>query len=401
MVDGRVAAAETLASPAIEQNVRIAPVVESRQPLNPEAAKAAAKKIDEGLNSGANPKRLMMELLETPSGNGKGNNGEGVSNQQEGSETQNPEDKFKAQLEVHLQKFGLQAQNLESDQRYQQICEQLMADWESQNPEPHKGKQQLTDEERDKWSEWVVNREQFRDTIPPKARESFKQQYEEDFNKYQRYGVYESLDKDPRFKAIYERKIKAIYNKGIVGKEKWSLSSSPEQIAYVHARDEFIQYYPEVAELYAAKDEEVARVLEIEKQQKKAEINSRSNKKDSEPKTNLDDGSKTPEGNQTNPDSNHENTELQALKKQVEALSDEVATLRQQLKDLEAEAGKIVENLLKGNPQITKLLESQRARVTGNEPLESKQSNIRKLLEILLLLLGSGGFIVVSKAKKA
>jgi hypothetical protein len=46
------------------------------------------------------------------------------------------------------------------------------------------------------------------------------------------------------------------------------------------------------------------------------------------------------------------------------------------------------------------LFESQGAGATGNKPLESKQSNISKLLEILLLLLAAGGFIVGSEAKK-
>jgi hypothetical protein len=420
MVDSRVAAAEVLAPPVIEQDVRTALKVEFQGP--DQQAINAARMIEGGLNSMTDPKKLMDKLIEIPSGNSDRNNSKGV----EDSNTQNTEDGFKAKLEAHKQKFALSSPNLEADPKYQQIHQELMNEWELQHPEPHKGKQELTDKEKEEWRDWLAKKNKYKDTISAQAKKRFQQGNPDEFDRYQKYGVYDSLNDDPRFQEIFQRK--NLVQHELAKKRGSNLSQSPDQIAFVQSRDEFIRRYPEVAKVYAIKDQDIARVLEI--QEKPNQQNTQpqpdtqpenENQPNKQRKTDRgdnqintgEDGDNRRSGQdreRADADSSKEKTsdepqetEIQQLKKQIEALTQEIKGLREeleQLKELEAQAGEIVQHL-KENPQIAKLLESQDAVATGNEPSESKQSNISKLLEILLLLLAAGGFTVGSEAKKA
>jgi len=443
----------------------IGPESNSRPPTQ---ESKAADSITSGLNSGKPPEDIMRLLLnqkttneqntqpqsdtqpenktqpnkqgETGYENNQINTGEDGDNnirigkgQEEGDTKSNEklneteEDKFKAAVEEHMQKHGLQAPNLEADGRFQDIYEKLMKDWEEKNQEPYKGKDKLSDKEQMEWNEWVARRTRYRDEVFSKAKIIFEETHREDFNKYKKYGIYDSLNDDPRFKEIFQRN--NLIQQELAKKRGSNLSQSPDQIAFVQSRDEFIRRYPEVAKVYAIKDQDIARVLEIEEKR---------NEQNTQPQSDTQPENKTQpnkqgetgyENNQINTgedgdnrksgqdreggdvDSNEEKTnnepnkpeqetEMQELEKQIYALTQEIKGLREALKELEAQAGKIFEDLKK-NPQMAKLLESQSAGATGNEPSESKQSNISKLLEILLLLLAAAGFTVGSEAKKA
>jgi|GEM_PF-6332134 len=449
--------------------------VSIKPPIGPESnfrpptqESKAADLITSGLNSGKPPEDIMGLLLNQETTGGKntqpqpdaqpenktqpneqretgyennqintgadGDNNIRSAQGQEGADTnsneklnETEEDKFKAAVEEHMQKHGLQAPNLEADGRFQDIHEKLMKNWEEQNQEPYKGKgglSGLSHEEKMKWIDWAVRKDEYRDRAFSEARVIFERIYKEDFNKYKKYGIYDSLDNDPRFQEILKREKVVQYR--LAEKRGSNLSQSPDRIAFVHSLDEFIGLYPEVAEVYAIKDENVARVLKIKKEKEqqhtqpqldnKTQPNEqrKTGRKDNQINTGADGdnnirSAQGQEGADTNsskektndePNKPEEETEIQELKKQIEALTQEIKGLREALKELEAQAGKIVKDL-KENPQIAKLLESQDTGATGNKPLESKQSNISKLLEILLLLLAAAGFTVGSEAKKA
>ena len=444
----------------------IGPESNSRPPTTQESK--AADSITSGLNSGKPPEVIMRLLLNQKTteeqntqpqpntqldneiqSNKKGEAGyennqsdtgaDGDNNirsaqGQEGSDA-NPnekpnkteKDKFKAAVEKHRQKHGLQAPNLETDERFQEIYKKLMKDWEEKNQKPYKGKDKLSDKEQEAWNDWAAKRVQYRDEAFRKAKIIFEETHREGFNKYEEYGIYDSLNDDPRFKEIFQRN--NLIQQELAKKRGSNLSQSPDQIAFVQSRDEFIRRYPEVAEVYAIKDQDIARVLEIRKEknqqhtQPQPDNKTQPNKqgetgrKDNQINTGEDgdnrrsgqdregaDANSNKERTNNEPNKPEQETEIQELKKQIEALTQEIKELRkelEQLKELEAQAGKIFQHL-KENPQIAKLFESQGAGATGNKPLESKQSNISKLLEILLLLLlAAGGFTVGSEAKKA
>ena len=446
--------------------VSIRPSVEFNPRLSTQESKAADS-ITSGLNSGKPPEDIMRRLLnqkttkeqntqpqpdtqpenktqpnkqgETGYENNQSDTGADGDNNirsaqdQEGGDAdsneqlnETEEDKFKAAVEEHMQKYGLQAPNLEADGRFQDIHEKLMKDWEEQNPEPYKGRgglSGLSHEEKMKWIDWAVRKDEYGDRAFSEARVIFKKTYEKDFDKYEKYGIYDSLKNDPRFEKILGRETRVQYKLAI---ERPDIFQHPAEIAFVHSLDEFIGLYPEVAEVYAIKDENVARVLKIRKEKNQQHTQPqpdtqpneqrKTGREDNQINTGEDgdnrrsgqdregaDANSNKERTNNEPNKPEQETEIQELKKQIEALTQEIKELRkelEQLKELEAQAGKIFQHL-KENPQIAKLFESQGAGATGNKPLESKQSNISKLLEILiLLLLAAGGFAVGSEAKK-
>jgi hypothetical protein len=322
-----------------------------------------------------------------------------------------------------MQRYGLQAPNLEADGRFQKIYEKLMEDWEEKNKEPYKEckeREKLSHKQKMEWIDWAVRKDEYRDRAFSEARVIFEKTYKEDFDNYEKYGIYDSLNDDPRFEKILGRNRRVQYELAAIKRPDNFLY--PNEIAFVQSLDDFIILYPEVAEVYAIKDENVVRVLKIRKEKNQQHTQPQPDNKtqpNEQRKTGREDNqintgadgdnnirsAQDQEGTDANSSKEKTNdgqqeTEIRELRKQIEALTQEIKGLREVLKELEAQAGKTVEDLKK-NPQIAKLLESQSARATGNKPLESKQSNISKLLEILLLLLAAAGFIVGSEVKKA
>jgi len=344
------------------------------------------------------------------------NNIRSAQGQEEGDTNSNEqlneteEDKFKAAVNEHMQRYGLQAPNLEADGRFQDIYEKLMKDWEEQNQEPYKGKDKLSDKEQEAWNDWAARRVQYRDEAFREAKIIFKETHQEDFNKYEEYGIYDSLDNDPRFKEIFQRN--NLVQHELAKKRGSNLSQSPDQIAFVQSRDEFIRRYPEVAKIYAIKDQDIARVLEIEEKRNEQHTQPQpdtqpdneiqSNKKEetgyenNQSNTGADgDNRRSGQGQEGgNADSNKEKTnnepnkpeqetEIQELKKQIEALTQEIKRLREeleQLKKLGDQAGKVVEEL-RQNPQIEGLLKNE----------GELQPNTMKIIEIIIALLLASG----------
>lgn len=232
-------------------------------PVSSENLRAAGN-LDEGLSSGKDPEELMREFVQEEN---KGNDSDtaAIPNSSEKKPDQGqpsektPKEKFQEAIQQHQEKHGLQAANLESDPRYAQIKDQLMAQWLQNNPEPGQGKQELTDKEKDQWRDWVNRKLAFQDTLGQRARQIFEQHYREDFNKYQRYEVYQSLEEDPRFQSLLEAQ-----RRRFTQIAEHSGNAQAINQAEAEAKKMFAQMYPEVNKIYAIKDERLQNNNKVE-----------------------------------------------------------------------------------------------------------------------------------------
>lgn len=251
--------------------------------LNPaEVVIKTADNLQEGLNRGVEPKKLMEGFVEgvydwvdenidnvNQGGNDKQPGGEPEQSDKEAKKSpqavvpkeqvqlkETPEQQFQKAVQEHRKKYGLQADNLEGDPRFVQIKDQLMAEWFQKNPEPGQGKEELTDREKDQWRDWVNRKLAFQDTISQKAKEIYRTQYGEDFNRYQKYGVYQSLEEDPRFQSLLEAQRRRFTK---IAEHSGNIQAINQ--AEAEAKNLFAQIYPEITKIYAIKNGELSKLI--------------------------------------------------------------------------------------------------------------------------------------------
>lgn len=251
--------------------------------LNPaEVVIKTADNLQEGLNRGVEPKKLMEGFVEgvydwvdenidnvNQGGNDKQPGGEPEQSDKEAKKSpqavvpkeqvklkETPEQQFQKAVQEHRKKYGLQADNLEGDPRFVQIKDQLMAEWLQKNPEPGQGKEELTDREKDQWRDWVNRKLAFQDTISQKAKEIYRTQYGEDFNRYQKYGVYQSLEEDPRFQSLLEAQRRRFTK---IAEHSGNIQAINQ--AEAEAKNLFAQIYPEITKIYAIKNGELSKLI--------------------------------------------------------------------------------------------------------------------------------------------
>ena len=230
------------------------------KPNSPEAN--AALQLEQGLGNGTDPEDLMRDFVENVGDASGEDQKPDKSNAPQKNNQESPEEQSQKTKAEHRQKYGLQADNLEADQRYQQIKNELLSQWLTQNPEPHQGKTSLNPQEQNEWNELAAKKFQFiQERLDTQARKAFQEQYAEDFDKYQKYGVYSSIEEDPRFRSYLKKQRRRLTQAA----EK---SGNVDVItqAEVFAREDFLRSHPEVAKIYAINDHELARLIETTKE---------------------------------------------------------------------------------------------------------------------------------------
>lgn len=370
-----------------------------------------AARLEKALNSGTDPENLAKGFVEgvydwmdeDSSRENKGDfkKGKESSKDNERNETndkkaETPDEKFRKAVEEHRSKHYLQANNLEGDSRYKNISERLIEEWLQANPEPYKGRTDLTEKQKEEWREWTARKHRYvSEKLPSDARAAFKKEHQEDFSKYEKYSVYDLLDSDPRYKEILARMNKIFAN---------NPSAAP-----VSAINEFVKNYPEVVELYAIKDPEVTRLIELNTQRSFRSTSEKHQNNGSNSEELDDDGSKTmTERDNSERRNDKEDTgknELQKLQEQVEALRRKLDVLEvkfakldqfEQIADqLEKTAGQVAEYLIKQNPNLF----SEKEQYGDQEEKTGHFFNLKKLLELLGLMVAGGGLLVVQGAK--
>lgn len=400
---------EVATAPRVEPKMQPGPELPTLNTTEP--VLKTADKLQEGLNRGVEPETLMKGFVEgvydwvdenvdnvNQGGNDKQPRGEPEKIDTEAQKSsqvvvpkeqvqpkETPEQQFQKAVQEHREKYGLQADNLEGDPRFVQIKDQLMAEWLQKNPEPGQGKEELTDREKDQWRDWVNKKLAFQDTINQRASEIFRTQFGEDFDKYQKYGVCQSLEEDPRFQSLLEAQRRRFTK---IAEHSGNIQAINQ--AEVEAKKIFSQMHPEVSKIYALKNPELANAISPQTKPPEKETSQESSQdRQSKDQSEIQEEIKPQQYDETQ---KTENKQLERMQQQIQELQKEIALLKQQLSDLrelEEQAKQILSTLEKnGNKQ-----EGQKQEKPGET--EKSFLNLKKLLEILGILLAAGAFGVL------
>lgn len=384
----------------------------------------AAEKLEEKVNQGTNPEDVMRNFAEGNNDSDENPNpqeNKGTNSQEQQlnnliAEYENGKITVDQLLQGYQKIFGLEAPNLEEDERHKNLTEIKLSQWEELHPKPHEGKEysELTDRQIDEIRNWMNERYSYRETkLPSKIDAEFQREYPDDYDRYKRLGIYyetyyvdidkkvieirPSLRADPVWKEMEKQATERVnrrvaqlasdeVHKGI---ESWFLDQSIETD---NALITFCRKYPEKAVIYALFDSQVAialtKVNEGQQKREASSVTKGSGDTDSKAGERLEKSRDELGGGKEGSDGDGKENEVappEGLEQSIRELREEVLSLKEENAYLRNKLDILEKSLTGLNTLAEELLKSQ-GRLPENYEQGKKENPILAFLVLLILL---------------
>lgn len=308
-------------------------------------------------------------------------------------------------LEGYQKIFGLKALNLREDERYRELIDKELSEWEISHPEPYKGRkdEELTEEQKGEIRKWIVAGFDYRQKIPPEIDGRFEELYPDDYRLYERFGLYyetyyvdperkvkgkrPSLRADPVWRQM-ERQATAEGNRVAQGVKNNPFSRETNWVAVEirHALRVFCERYPEKAEIYALFDDRVrATLTKVKEGKQRSEVPAKGGGSGEEVVREVKEEGNGEELLEQSEQPRQPDRDAEASPKTPEQLVEALTEIRKELGALRKEVARL-NNFLDGlNEQAEEILASQ-GRLPENYEKRKKEQPFLALTLLLSLL---------------